>query len=396
MEYAYTYRAKNAANKIVKGIVYAPNKPLGFARLTRNGLQPIELSFNTTESISNAFRSEFPPKELSRFYATLGRRVKNGKSMQEGLEASVDYVKDNKLRMSILVMKQKLADGSPVHIAMESAGFPTRDSLALKTAAAGASIGDQFIGLAKEINRVTSLRNSITSIFRMPLIMIFIMYIFLYFAITKAAPMTVAFLKETHLKIKLPLFNQLYFDFAKFFNDNIGVTFFIYWSIPVLLYYAVKSTWFKTLINKIPLVRNMSVKADMAALWTSFGILYNANAPIKESCRIVAAAAKREDSKRAFNEMAALINTGQSLGDAVMKAGFPEDIKRNVYACATSGNMVEGLNELAADLEEDVEVLTSFLQDNIKLLSMFVMALGLLILFYVTYFPIVSSVMSNL
>lgn len=396
IELAYNYRAKNASNKIITGIVFAQNKALGFAKLAKNGVEPIELKLNYVESLKNYFHKEFDPKELSRFYSTLGRRLNNGRSMLEGLEASVEFVRDNRLKMSIMAMRQKLADGRQPHEAMADAGFPPLDTLAMRSAAQGAKFGDQFLSLAKEIDRTTSLRRNIQQIFRMPLIMAGIMYLFFYAALIKIAPMTMKFLKSTNLKLNLTSFNQKYFEFAQFFNDHFWISSIVYWSLPVLLYFFAKSEYAKTLTNKIPSVRNISMRADMASLWTSFAILYSANAPVKEACRVVGMAAKREDSKKAFNEMAALLNTGLDIAQSAAKASFPEEIQKAVQASASSGKLVDGLNDMTKNLEEDVTVLTSFLQENMKLISLLLVGGGVAFVFMVTYYPIVSSVLSNI
>jgi hypothetical protein len=52
--------------------------------------------------------------------------------------------------------------------------------------------------------------------------------------------------------------------------------------------------------------------------------------------------------------------------------------------------------ELSNDLEQDVTTLTELLKDNVKVVSTVVVGLGMLLVFVMTYYPMLASVMSNI
>ena len=82
--------------------------------------------------------------------------------------------------------------------------------------------------------------------------------------------------------------------------------------------------------------------------------------------------------------------------DAVANAGFPPFIVMAVRSASSSGDTTAGLMEFANDLEQDVTTLTELLKDNVKVLSTVVMGLGMLLVFVMTYYPMLASVMSNI
>jgi type II secretory pathway component PulF len=396
LERAYNYQARTPKGKLISGLIYAENRPLGFSKLKRNGFAPVTLEINIPATLSGLISSDFSQPELARFYHTLGRRMKNGKAIIEGLSAASEYVTDQRLKQAILVMKQATTDGQNEFQAMTAAGFPNRDAMVVKATSSAGNTGEAFISLALEIQRVHDLRKSVKSIFRMPIIMMFMMYGFFYGSIRWVAPMTMGFLKNLNMKLNLGAFNQGYFDFATFFNENVWMASAAYFAVPVGVIYAVKSEWFRKALDKIKRLRDISVKSDMAALWNSFGMLYDAAIPVKEICRILADAATRQDSRANFRKLGRFVESGRAIEDAIQVSGFPSFVVSGVRASDSGGNLVEGLKDMVKNLEEDVFSMTEILKENVKILALLIVASGVTLIFFVTYFPIISSVLSAL
>lgn len=394
MDIAYTYQARTPKGKLISGLIYAPNRPLGFSKLKRNGFAPISLEMNPSATLSGLISKDFDQAELARFYTTLGRRLKNGKSLIEGLTAASEYVTDQRLKQAILVMKQATTDGQNEFQAMSNAGFPSRDAMVVRATSAAGNTGDAFMALAQEISRVYELRKSVKQIFRMPIIMLCMMYLFFYASLVKVAPMTMKFLKNLNMKLNMSSFNQGYFDFATFFNENIWVASACYFAVPVGVIYATRTEAFGRMLDKFKKLRDISVKSDQAALWNSFSMLYDAAIPVKEACRILADAAKRPDSRTNFRKLGRLVESGRSIEDAIQVSGFPTYVISGVRASDSGGNLVEGLKDMVKNLEEDVFSMTEMLKENVKILALLVVASGVTMIFFVTYYPIISSVLS--
>lgn len=383
------------AGQKLSGVVYAPNKPLAYSRLKKGGLLPVIVKFSLWDSLSGWATPGFDTQELSRLYTTVGRRLSNGKSMVSGLEAASEYIANARLRQAVVLMRQSLMDGQSEYMAMLSAGFPKRDSLVVRSTAEAGKTAQSFVSLGEEIARVESLRKALASTFRVPSMMAVFMVLFVWAALMFIAPATLSFLKQTGLKVNFSPLLSAYFNLVRVFHKSATVSSIVYFGGFFLIAKFLWSNTFKSWMDKFKTLRMLSLKSDHAALWNSFSLLYDAAVPAREAAAIVSGAAVRKDSKVAFLKLAKYVEAGRSLEDATAAAGFPAFIVSGVSAAASSGDMVSGLSDLTRNLEEDVRMLTTVIQDNAKVASILVMGVGVLIVFVFTYYPMIASVMSN-
>jgi len=395
MEKAYSYSAKTSSGQKIQGIIYADSKPLAFSKLKRGGFLPISVSLSPSNTVRGWFKPDFDKRELARLYTTVGRRLNNGKSLVDGLEAASEYIQDNRLRQAVMLMRQAIMDGQPEFTAMMAAGFPRRDALVIRSTAETGKTGQSFISLGEEIAQSEKLRKGISSIFRMPMIMAGFMVLFVWAALMFIAPATLSFLKQTGLRLNFsPLINA-YFQLVDLFHVSWILSTSIYFGGVAGIVYFLRSNAFKRVLDKFSTLKNLSTKSDHAALWQSFALLYDAAIPTREAAAIVGDSAKREDSKEAFQKMAKLVESGRSVEDAVANAGFPKFVVAGVASAASSGDLVSGLQDMVRNLQEDTQMLTELLQENAKIGSVLLMGVGLLIVFVFTYYPMIASVMSN-
>lgn len=396
MEFAYTYQARTSRGAPTSGLIYAPSRPLAMARLKRLNFTNAQVSPNPGATLNGWFSRDFNQTELARFYTTVSRRMKNGKPMADGLDAAIEYVNDPRLRQAIASMKEGILDGQAEYEAMLNAGFPRRDCLVVRSTAEAGKTASAFESLGKEIARVEALRKSVKSIFHLPKMMSVLMALFIWAALTFIAPMTMAFLKQTNLKMNFNAFTSAYFELATAWAAA-PVTFSVgYFGAIAGLVMLARRPQVKKLADHVKILRTISVKADQASLWNSFSLLYDAAIPSKEAARIVGEAAKRPDSRQAFLRFGKLLESGRTLEDAVANAGFPPFIVTAVRSASSSGDTTAGLMELSNDLEQDVTTLTELLKDNVKVVSTVVVGLGMLLVFVMTYYPMLASVMSNI
>jgi len=221
------------------------------------------------------------------------------------------------------------------------------------------------------------------------------MVLFVWAALMFIAPATLAFLKQTGLKLNFNPLLAAYFDLVRLFHKQSIVSSVIYFAIFGALGYFLRSPTFKAFLDRFKTLRQLSLKSDHATLWNSFALLYDAAVPAKEAAAIVGDSARREDSRAAFLKMGKLIESGRTLEEAAAGSGFPGFIVSGIASSASAGDMVSGLNDMVRNLEEDVRVLTSMLQENAKIASIVGMGFGIVGVFSLTYYPMLASVMSN-
>lgn len=398
MDLAYRYKTKTARGRIVDGVIYAPSQAMAVGQLRKGGMPPFEIGLSVGDTVKGVFKKGFAPRDLARFYFTMGRRIKKDKPILEGLQAAVDFVQDTRLRQAISMMRNAIQDGQAEGKAMEIAGFPFRDAKIVAASATAGKVGDAFLSLAKEVTREAQLRKGLFSIFMMPAMLLVLMYIGLYAAITLAAPNTLQFLAQADVQLnKLSPFLQDYFAFAKAFNASLIWSSILYWLAPIgVLYGVYKARIIPKLADKIKWVREVSVKTDAAMLWSSYALLYDANISPREICKMLYQTALREDSRIAMRKMQKMLNSGLAQEDAVGKAGFQNFVVEAVRSSISAGDLTQGLRELCDSLEEDIAVITGILKEVMGLVSLIALGIGVGALFMVTYFPVVSAVLQNI
>lgn len=396
MDYAYRYKARTQRGKLLDGVVFARNRALAFSKLKKNGFQPLTIDLSLDNTLKSLAFPEFNQVELSRFYATIGRRINNNRSFLEGLDSAIEFITDPRLRQAIMVMRQSAQDGQTEKEAMITAEFPARDAMVIAAASKSGNTGDAFKALAQEIAQAHNMRKAIKQIFRMPIIMAFLMYSFFYGALVWVAPMTIKFLKNLSVKSNMSSFNKTYFAFAEAFNGNLAVASVLYFAVPVLLFFFFRSQMFADLKDNLKKLKAISVKSDQAVLWNSYALLYDAATSSREACAILSNAAKRADSKQAFLKLGRYLEAGRTLDESVKPAEFPDFVVKGIQSAVSSGNIVEGIQDMVRGLDEDVLTLTETLKENVKTLATLLVAGGVALIFFVTYYPIVSSVLSSL
>ena len=395
MNYGYHYSARSDRGKRVEGYLEAGSAAAATSRLRKTGLTGVRVRFDLSETIRRFRGVEFDGAQLARLYATLGRRLKNGKPMVEGLESAAEYLTDARLQQAVLAMRQLILDGASEHQAMLAAGFPRRDAMIIRSTSEAGRTGETFISLAAERQRVASLRRSVKQVFFLPTAMMIFIYLFFLFSIWKIAPATMSFLKQTNLKIKMNAFNTAYFNFAETFHQHqvLGIT--LYLALPLGIYLIARSAGLRSLFDRLPSLRDLSIRSDHAALWNSFGLLYDAAIPLREACLILADAAAREDSRLGFQRLSRKIDAGLPVEEAIQGCGFPTYVVAGVRAAASGGDLTAGVADFVRNLEEDVMTATEMLKEKVKIGSIIVVALGVLFSAATSYLPIATTVLQN-
>lgn len=393
MELAYTFRARDLQGQATNGVVYAAGADLAFARLRRYGLRPLHLRLHWLASLRNQVHPDVDARELARFYRAVGRRITNGRALDDGLVAAMRFLQDHKLRQAALLMRQALLDGRREHEAMALAGFARRDAMVIRAAEKSGRTGEMFLSLAAQAERARRLHRSVVEVFRAPAATMGGMYLFFYVVIHWITPRTQGFL--ANLGARIPEINRCFFAAAAFFNAHLVLATAAYFSLPVLLLVALRRGALSRLLDCTGPLRDMSVKADQASLWTGYALLYDAAIPPAEAARTVRESAQREDSRQAFARLERLLHAGLYLEDAVERARFPSYVADGVRAAAAGGSLVSGLRDMTADLEEDVESLAQQVREALTATSLLLLAGALVLFFLLTYYPMASVALRN-
>lgn len=398
MEFAYRYEALTNNKKLISGTVFGRDEDEAFSRLLRCALRPMSIKISPWKTLSNISSTDFAEKDLIRFYRALGRRL-SGRSagiLTDCLKSAGDFIRDDRLKQSVLMMLQGILDGKVESTAMVAAGFPKRDAMVVKAASQSGNIGEAFTSLSVELERSTQMRSSMKRIWRMPLMMITMVYGLTYLALITLMPQSAKFMKEMGVGESAPDFAKLVNTFTEIFNANLAVSTSIYLALPIVVFLIIRSEKFLNFVDRIAWMREISVKSDQGALWNGFILLYDAGVVGMEATNILRDAAKRSDSRKMFTRLGALLQGGFAYEEAVVKANFPEFVIDGVRAGIASNHLTEELADMTRSLSMDVADRTQQISEMVEIGSKLLAGAFILGLILITYYPTFGTAIQSL
>lgn len=396
MELAYRYAGRRQDGEPVSGIVYASDRDAAWYKVRKLlGYTPEEVRLDLRASAAGAFSECFPAAELAKLYAAIARRLERGRSLPDGLEDAMEFVLDGRLRQAIGALRWSVLSGQPLSDAMLAAGFPERDALAVKSVEPAGRVPMALAALARDLKRAEKLRRAIRSMLWMPLATLVLVYALAYGAIVFMAPRLARFFSMLP-DAELPPFTQAFYDFAGWFNGHLLLATGLYLAAGLAAVAAARSRAAAALVERIPAVREMRTRADQAALWGSFAVLYEAGVNMEEAARLLSRAGRRPESREAFAALARSLRAGLSLAVASARAGFPPYVARGVADAASGGDVAAGIEEMAEGLHEDVAEMSERIKGYVEVGSYIVVGLFVLGFVMVTWYPMVSATLSKL
>jgi len=390
MELAYRYRAVDERGEPLEGVVYAENAALAHFRLARVlNRRPTALRLALRESIAAALARDFSRRDLALFYATLGARLERGQSVEEGLDDARDFIFDRRMVQAITLMLHRLHDGAPLGEAMRQAGFPARDAALVAGMTEAGRLPEALVGLARELEQAEAIGESIRALMQMPLAVAAVMYAGLYAALTVFMPAMKRFYDALGT-VRLPSSVSLAYELSGAFDAHLVLATAAYVLFPIGLVRLASLPSGRRLLERVPAFRRIAERADMSRLWGGFAVLYDAGVNVEETCRLLAAAARRSESEANFRALGRQLHGGMSFVAATARAGFPQYVVKGIQAADSSGDLVAGTQALAERLARDVGIMARRCEHVVRVGTYLFLAVGVACFFLLTYYPILS------
>ena len=398
MDKVYRYIAKDSYGDTRKGVVVGGSKDEATATLVRAGLRPNMLSLDLGRSLSVMTSREIAPRELGRFYRSMGNRIKAGSNIVDGIQRMAEFTDDVRMETALSLAAEAMRNGMSLGEAMRTAGLPERDAMAVSAMEHSGQIDEIFQTLSEDVTRAGELKRKINRIIYIPLAFLFLAYAMVYGATAFLTPKMLAKVTEIVGADKLPPFSRRVYEFTDWANNNLIIYTAIYVAVGVAVVMFFRNQRIKRFfVRKIGILEKLSQFADHARLWRSFALLYEAGTNPASSAEMIGKGAMRDENRLNFSRMGAQMRTGMDLGEAVRRSNFPEFVISSVSAAATQhGNVPDTLIRFSDELYEDVDVLSGKLQDQVTILMTFFMGFVLLAFFLFTYYPMLAAVMSQL
>lgn len=371
----------------------AEDKSEAYMKLEEMRIDAYEVKVDISSTLS--LRKDIPLRELARFYETMGKRIAAGAQISTGLEAAIDFSKDIRLKTSISTLKNATDEGFGFGESMERAGFPMRHAKAISSVEQAGATDATFLSLAEECRREEKMASDLSKLLRMPKVFGTLVMMMFYGAFGFLSPMILEKLADIVGEDKLSPFVYSYYQFVKLFSNNIYISTPIYFGIFIGLLFLFKSKAFKALFDKIRVFHEISERGDMASLWLRFGLMYESGMNSQNAAILVSESAKRDDSRMSFISLENHLAAGYGMAKSVETAGFPSYVTRAIKSGEIAGDEGEAMMELSKELFEDVDMLVSQITDTAQTMVTIGMAIVVCIFFMLTYYPLLSTIMSQ-
>ena len=422
----FKYRARSSTGDIHEGIVDAKDQNDALQKLRLSGNLVISLTpqsgtksaakspkekakktsgKTSLKSLMNMDMGAFlssghvPLKNLMVFFRQLATMENAGLSLANSLDVIASGEKNYSLRKAINDIKSRLDRGIPLSEAMgaQKAFNPLLIAL-VQAGEEGGLLGPSLDQGAVLLEKQQQLRSKIRSAMFYPsFIMLFAVGILIFFFLFLVPKFEETF---AALNIELPQITLTMFEIGKWFSENwpfllVGVV-----GIILLLYLLSKHKSSKKIMDriklKIPVIKELSLKASMARSSRTLSALTSAGVPIVRGVEMAEGTADNEVVREGYEELKKSITRGVSLGDAAKNAKiFPVLVSQMMRIGEETGHLDNMLERVATwydqELDEQIKATVSLMEP-----IMIVFVGGIIAIIAISIFAPVTSAIVQL
>jgi len=387
--------------KKVEGIVQAKTSIVAVSKIKKMGFSRPQVRIDIEQSIRSGFgwlpSNDFDLRDKARLYETLSRRLQRDGSLVSALESAQEYLSDGRLKASVAILASQVNDGQPLHKAMVDSGFPIRDSMVVKGLSESGQSYQAFHDLSVESKARHQREQALSAAMRMPIAMLTAVYFALPAFFLGLGPRIATFFKRLGSQnTNIPDSIKTIYAAVDWVNLNIPAATLLWLSMGFASVILWKSSLWTSLSMRIKAFRDLAFKAEHASIWSVYGLMYSAGIPAQDICLVLRPTARLPQTSDALRRMSRRLAAGGDDREAIQAAGFPKFVVTGYRAARDSGALGEGLKSFTLMLNEDIEQLTAQTKAWLQIFSLVIMAMTVLGVFYIVYYPIAGPILKSL
>ncbi|MDO4987619.1 MAG: type II secretion system F family protein [Synergistes sp.] len=396
----FSYKAKTAAGKSVRGIYTAARETDVVDWLRANGCFPIMITATGAEdrhSLSSVFASRVGLRDRLIFFRQLAAMVSAGITVADSLSALAEQTENKRLKTLIRGIYEKVTSGR----SLGDAFYEERDSLgafAIPLVRAGEESGtldESLSGIADFLEKEEHLRRKIISAVTYPVFVIAIALFVLGMMIAVVIPQFErAF---SNLNIELPTLTMMTFSFGRLLAEfwwtfPVGLLVFLF-VLSVLRRYDSVRTAADSFVLKLPIFGDIVMKASLARSFGTLSSLLRTGVPVLTALEMSADVSGNEKIRRSFM----IVKDGAAHGRAISAVMRDRKLFTPMIGYMTAvgeetGKVDKMLGKAAEwyeeELTEKIKMLTSLLEPVMVVFVGFIVAF----MVFAIFLPIISSI----
>ncbi len=393
----FTYVAQDANGKEIKGNVIAENKDIAIQNISNEGLAVLKISEASllTREIDITFGKLVKSKDLSVFCRQFNSMLGAGVSIIGALDMLATQTENKYLAKAIKGTSKDIMKGETLADAMKRHPkiFPDIMVSMIRAGEASGKLEIAFDRMAVHFEKATKTEGMVRKAAMYPIIVAIVSIIVSVFMLVKVVPSYVEMFDSMNMEMPgITLFVIGLSNFlVKYWYIVIAVVIILIVAIRAYKKTPAGKLAFSKLALKIPLIGKLNVKTACSLFSRTLSTLVYSGLPLVEALDITADTMSNQVFKKAIKQAVDDVSQGVSLATSLKKSGiFPPMVDYMIGIGENTGELEEMLEKLADYYDDEVQMTTETVMAAVEPLIILVMAALVGILVAAVMSPMVS------
>ena len=394
---AFTYTARDAAGKVIKGALDANDQQTARARLQDMGYLVTSISQYREKPVSALLGRRVKLDELVVFTQQFATMLGAGLPLVSCLETLAEQSDNSLLQETLFAIAQAVQEGGTLSAVLAKYPyiFPELYINLVRSGETGGQLDQVLDRLGSQLDKEYELRQKVKSAFVYPAAVSVLAVGIVTFLLVVVVPVFQRVYAQRGVKLPLPTLILL--ALSNFFVHYwwallLGVILLI-WGIRGLSRSKRVRSWMDRMKLKLPLFGKLTRKVAISQFVRTLGVLVSAGVPLLESLKVASGAAGNTVITEAAEQVSVSITEGENIAGPLQATGeFPPMVYKMVAVGEESGNLDAMLTRISEFYERDVDYTVKRLTTLLE--PLLTVALGLVVGFIVIsmYLPVFTLV----
>ncbi len=352
----FSYKAKKGPDEITSGTLEAENQRAAIARLRDMGFFPLSVEEAEDEKQKDTLRvaiARISLKERNVFFRQLANLIESGMLITRALRTLVDQAENPKLKKVIDDLREEVQKGSALADAMERHPklFPAMYCSMIRAGETGGMIEEVLWRIVAFGEQEEELRGKVVSAMVYPIFLTVVGAIAIFILISFVFPKFIAIFEEFNAELPTPtLVVMAVCEFMGTWWWAVLLALFVF--IVAFVRFSKTEAGRKQIdgtILRIPVVRSVVQKYEMAKFARTLGTLLDNGVPVLTSLRITAETMTNVVIREEVGLIHAGVTEGESVSHSMAQTQFFPPMVMSMFAVGEESGRVGDVAKRVAD-----------------------------------------------
>ena len=384
----FVYKALTPAGEQLDGQMDATSRAEVIGKIQAAGNIPLTAKeIGTGFSFENllASRKSITQKQVGEFTDQLATLLSSGMPLERSLSVMIDLIDDDRLRIMVEQVRDKVRGGGTLSDALEEQHvFTNMYTNMVRAGEMGGTLEVTLSRLANYMARAKELKDSVVSAMIYPVILFVLAGVSMFVLLGKVVPSFKPMFEDAG--VELPAITQFVLAIAEFVQNFWWAIIMVIIVIFVLIKQKLKEPDFRlawdTKVLGLPLVGNLVTRIDIARFSRTLGTLVDSGVPLLSGLTIAKKVVTNTLLNNVISEASEKVKHGEPLAHGLEES---EEFPRLAQQLISVGEETGKLNEMLLKTADtyDIEVKTAIDRMISMLVPVVVLVLAALIFFII-------------